>query len=78
MIVVKDGITMNLENESHVAAFLSSGWAEAKASVPATEEEKIEEKATEPVTEPVEAVSVAEPEVKVATAPKRGRKKQEK
>lgn len=74
MIVVKDGITMNLENESHVAAFLSSGWAEAEASVPATEEGKTEEKAEEPA----EFMNTPEPEVKVATAPKRGRKKQEK
>ncbi len=73
MIVEKDGMRMNLENESHVAAFLSSGWVEAKASAHAAKEEK--------VAEPVEFMNVPEPEEKVdihdAAIAKRGRKKQE-
>ena len=53
MVLEKDGQVISLDNENHVSAFLSSGWAEAKASAPAIKEEakavvKAEEK--KPVT----------------------------
>ena len=78
MIVTKNGITLNLENQSHVDAYLSSGWVEAKASAPAAEVVAAEPmNAPEPAAEPVEIPQ--EEDVKVAPAPKaRGRKKQEK
>lgn len=78
MIVAKDGITLNLENQSHIDAYLSSGWVEAKASAPAAQEEP---KAEEPVVDFMPEPVVPNPEVGearlVAPAPKRGRKKQE-
>ena len=76
MIVVKDGAKMELDNDNHIAAFLSSGWVEAKASAPAAEEPKPEEavEIAEIMPAPVEAEVEEKPEV-VAPAPKRGRKK---
>ena len=79
MVVVTNGkITLSLENQSHIDAYLSSGWVEAKASAPAAQEEP---KAEEPVVDFMPEPVVPEPEVVdariVASAPKRGRKKQE-
>lgn len=78
MIVAKDGITMELSNESHIEAFLSSGWVEAKASARAAEEPKIEEP-EDFMPEPIEEDEAPAEEKVAVPAPKtRGRKKQEK
>lgn len=51
MYIAKDGEVLNLDNESHLAAFLTSGWVEADApALPPIS----------PVEEPVEPVEVAE------------------
>lgn len=79
MIVAKNGITLNLENQSHIDAYLSSGWVEAKASAPAAQEEPKAEPAVD-FMNPPEIAETAEAEAEaeiVAPAPKRGRKKQE-
>jgi len=74
MIVTKDGATMELTNDNHIAAFLSSGWVEAKAYATAAQEEP---KPEEPADD-VEIMNAPEVEEKAAApAPKRGRKKQE-
>lgn len=45
MLIKKGNITMNLDNENHLNAFLTSGWEEAKSSSQTVKEEpKIEEK----------------------------------
>lgn len=50
MLIKKGNITMNLDNENHLNAFLTSGWVEAKASAQTVKEEpKIEEKIEEKV-----------------------------
>ena len=71
MVLVKDGAKMELDNNDHIAAFLSSGWVEAPASPTAAPvEERVE--IEEIMNAPVEAEE--KPEVE-APAPKRGRKK---
>ena len=73
MFITKDGATMELDNDNHIAAFLSSGWVEAKASAHAAEEpkaEEIEDVMPAPVVE-----DEAEEKPEVVVAPKRGRKK---
>ena len=71
MFISKDGATMELDNDNHMAAFLSSGWVEVKAPAPAAHEEPKPE-------EPAEIMNAPEVEEKAAApAPKRGRKKQE-
>jgi hypothetical protein len=41
MVLIKDGQTINLDNESHISAYLASGWTEAKATVqPAVQAEE--------------------------------------
>lgn len=45
MLIKKGNITMNLDNENHLNAFLTSGWEEVKSSSQTVKEEpKIEEK----------------------------------
>lgn len=76
MVVVTNGkITLSLENQSHIDAYLSSGWVEAKASAPAAQEEPKAEPAVD-FMNPPEVTETAEAEI-AAPAPKRGRKKQE-
>jgi hypothetical protein len=77
MVVAKDGIQMELSNESHIAAYLSSGWVEAKASARAAEEPKVEEP-VDFMPEPLDYVAPAEEKIAVSTPKARGRKKQEK
>lgn len=48
MILSKNGEKISLNNENHISAFLSNGWAEAKASVPPAKAEKAEEVKVEP------------------------------
>ena len=68
MVLTKNGQTISLDNENHVEAFLSSGWAEVKSSAPAPASEAQPE-----VVQPAEEVKVeAKPEKKPV------RKKQEK
>lgn len=74
MIVAKDGMSMELNNESHIEAFLSSGWVEVKASALPAEEPKAEE-IEEIMPAPIIDEGVAVEDEKPA-APKRGRKKQ--
>lgn len=90
MVVVTNGkITLSLENQSHIDAYLSSGWVEAKASAPAAQEEPKAEPAVDFMNPPEIAVDFMNPpeiaetaeaeagaEI-VAPAHKRGRKKQE-
>lgn len=71
MFITKDGATMELTNDNHIAAFLSSGWVEAKATAHAAEEANTEADVDfmpAPVVE-------AEEKPEVVVAPKRGRKK---
>jgi hypothetical protein len=76
MVVVTNGkITLSLENQSHIDAYLSSGWVEAKASAPAAQEEPKAEPDVD-FMNPPEATETAEAEI-AAPIPKRGRKKQE-
>lgn len=67
MLIKKGNITMNLENENHLNAFLTSGWEEAKSSSQTVKEEPQAD--VEPQAEPKEE--------KIAK-PRAGRKKQEK
>lgn len=75
MFITKNGETLNLENQSHIDAYLSSGWVEAKASAPAAQEEPKAEPAVD-FMNPPEATETAEAEI-AAPVSKRGRKKQE-
>ena len=76
MIVTNGKITLSLDNQSHVDAYLSSGWVKAKASARAAE---VASEEPMNVPEPAEPVEIPQDDVKVAPAPKaRGRKKQEK
>ena len=54
MLLIKDGQTISLDNVDHINAFLGSGWAEVKASAPASKAEVKSEKA-EPKAEDVKA-----------------------
>jgi hypothetical protein len=76
MIVTNGKITLSLDNQSHIDAYLSSGWVEAKASARAAE---VASEEPMNVPEPAEPVEIPQEDVKVAPAPKaRVRKKQEK
>lgn len=69
MRLTKDGQVISLDNEDHINAFLASGWAEAKASVPT------------PAPAPIEQAEQADEQViETKTEAKKpvGRKKQEK
>ena len=73
MYIAKDGEVLNLDNESHLAAFLTSGWVEADAPAPAPHT---------PVVDPVEVAEVVEEEpaaepVKAKGKPKRKRSSKE-
>lgn len=56
MQLMKDNVTITLDNEDHINAFLTSGWVEAKASAQTVREEPKaepkEEKAEEKVSKP--------------------------
>lgn len=67
MLITKDNVTMALDNEDHLNAFLSSGWVEVKAS---SQTVKAEPQAD---IEPQ-----AESKEEKITKPRAGRKKQEK
>ena len=58
MKLTKNGQVISLENQSHIDAFIASGWAEVKAS------------AQKPAEKPVEAVEKAEAVDLSTTAPK--------
>lgn len=76
MLITKDGATMELNNDNHIAAFLSSGWVEVKTPAPAAQEEPKPEEPADDV-EIMNAPEVEEKAAAPAPAPKRGRKKQE-
>ena len=41
MVLTKGGQTISLDNVDHINAFLGSGWAEVKASAPASKAEDV-------------------------------------
>ena len=47
MKLIRDGQVIELDNENHINAFLSSGWAEAKASASTPKEEVPKEEVVE-------------------------------
>ena len=74
MYIAKDGEVLNLDNESHLAAFLTSGWVEADA--PALPPISPVEEPVEPVEEEPAAEVIEEP-VKAKGKPRRKRSSKE-
>ena len=72
MYIAKDGEVLNLDNESHLAAFLTSGWVEADA--PALPPISPVEEPVEPVEEEPAEETIEEPKEEKPTK-RRGRKK---
>lgn len=77
MELIKDGQIISLDNESHISAFLGSGWAEAKTSAPSVPEEVVAEEpaAAEVVEEAPKEIPEEAPVVEEKKKP--GRKKKQ-
>ena len=65
MILTKDGQVMDLRNENHINAFLSSGWVEVKAPAPSPKaKEEVVEVTPEPKPEPKKKAETKKPVAK--------------
>lgn len=76
MELIKDGQIISLDNESHISAFLGSGWAEAKASAASIPEEVVAD-TLDPATEETVETEAPEEAPKVEEIKKPGRKKKQ-
>ena len=65
MILTKDGQVVDLSNENHINAFLSSGWVEAQTSAPSQKaEDEVVEVTPEPKPEPKKKAETKKPVTK--------------